>query len=1227
MRYLYTIILTIALSVCYGQQIPLYYLKADTTNDIILMVKNNELVLVSQDSLTAGNPTDEISTIATLRINGSVLEIATTSINGGTTLVDTTDLSRFYKDSSSTNEIQLLTKVDSVISLSVGGGTVKDVYTLSGTYNQVARELQFTGVDGLTYAIDISAIPRYSDLYTDSDIDGTEAAFAGWDKDASNDITDDGADQYNNVSQKVDPVGNDRLLIEDSADSWNKKYIKLDSLLGGGVGGGGSIWDSLANGNIYRNDSIGVMNIDPQYPVHIGDGGLGVSADAAVVIDRGLTTGIGNGHGFVDLTEFTRANDYAYASYDARGRFSGAGNFDHYAGYQSDFDFYGTDTLGSYYGSYTRGELSQGHVNNWYGSFYETPSVISGGTIDNYYGLYIDNPTSNATNGYQIWSNYGNWVLKDGRFSVNKSTIEHHLDVFGTTRLNGQLYDVNNVTGSAFTTPTLYRDATGLTWGDLHAQFDPQLEWPSLTDNRIPYGSSGSFAFDADLTFDGSELSTYDFHVSNKVQIEGATRVTEMYQQGGEFRVEPTTSSNQYFTIRDHLDAYCFHLYYPTKESYFYGPVRLTQGLKDDIGGLGTSSQALSGGATGIWTDNDWSETNELQTLSIVGSDLTISGGNTVTLPSGGGGGGGDVYKSGTPVDNQHAVWVNDSTVEGSSVLTDNGSDITMSGHLGLDGQSPNGSYSIWAGGNVLLGTGSNYTYITNNGLIQLRNSGTNFDLYNQSGIQYWKSGGVVRMEESGGDFTFKSDVSIDDHLGVNVTRSTSYPLRIKGNGNTYSTSAIYLDNSSSTKLMEIRDDGYGEGVLFEDNIYTLSAGVVPSNYVYGDYTANAYINNVLYNATDRFNVTATNTSNTNYFEWFDGGYTIGGCDLNNNDTSVVSIELDGKGETTTDGLTYPQGRIVVATYTTHTLSANTHGRWKDRNGTWTSLTYNGEVFNPDMDYNGDAIVHLYEFVVGSGNYLTDIELSLVNDNGFDVRVLSIEYYPERSADQAGLPYISKYRDETTNTALTFRDDSNDDQVVIDPSTSTPLVVEGDARFNRNIQDSDGDVGNANQILTKDDVTANEMDYVDFHDFNSFMKLKNTASSINLNTVGVTDVSEISVTDFSYGRDTMINTGDIQVQSQGVYNCKAVLHLTSLDTASIDLRFYEDGSIVTGGKIYTVHFIGAQDQTVVMDETFQLDALDDIDIRSTRNGSATGTVTISATEQAYLQVELKHRGH
>lgn len=49
------------------------------------------------------------------------------------------------------------------------------------------------------------------------------------------------ADEFSSVAEKATPVSGDRLLLEDSADSYNKKFVQVGNLPSGGGGGGDSI--------------------------------------------------------------------------------------------------------------------------------------------------------------------------------------------------------------------------------------------------------------------------------------------------------------------------------------------------------------------------------------------------------------------------------------------------------------------------------------------------------------------------------------------------------------------------------------------------------------------------------------------------------------------------------------------------------------------------------------------------------------------------------------------------------------------------------------------------------------------------------------------------------------------------------------------------------------------------------------------------------------------------
>lgn len=79
----------------------------------------------------------------------------------------------------------------------------------------------------------------------------------GWIPDSLDDpdaIHDNVAGEINAVTEKATPVDNDLVIIEDSADSFNKKSAKLGNLPGGGGGGGSSAPEWLDYLNARQGD-------------------------------------------------------------------------------------------------------------------------------------------------------------------------------------------------------------------------------------------------------------------------------------------------------------------------------------------------------------------------------------------------------------------------------------------------------------------------------------------------------------------------------------------------------------------------------------------------------------------------------------------------------------------------------------------------------------------------------------------------------------------------------------------------------------------------------------------------------------------------------------------------------------------------------------------------------------------------------------------------------------
>jgi hypothetical protein len=72
------------------------------------------------------------------------------------------------------------------------------------------------------------------------------------------------AGDFNTFTEKLIPIENDIVLIEDSVDSYNKKKVKLENMLGGGGGGGSFAWE--LNGDFSPIEAIikgmSVLNFD-----------------------------------------------------------------------------------------------------------------------------------------------------------------------------------------------------------------------------------------------------------------------------------------------------------------------------------------------------------------------------------------------------------------------------------------------------------------------------------------------------------------------------------------------------------------------------------------------------------------------------------------------------------------------------------------------------------------------------------------------------------------------------------------------------------------------------------------------------------------------------------------------------------------------------------------------------------------------------------------------------
>jgi len=139
----------------------------------------------------------------------------------------------------------------------------------------------------------------------------------------------------------------------------------------------GLFWDNT-------NKRLGIIQVAPVAPLHVGDSTVNNSVDAQILISRAVNDDVaGNGHAFSDSSTITRSGTIAYNSFDGRTIFSGTNNYDHYALMQAAVTYNSSGTMTNLYG------------------FINVPA-ISAGTITNSYGIKINNPTGAGalTNNY-----------------------------------------------------------------------------------------------------------------------------------------------------------------------------------------------------------------------------------------------------------------------------------------------------------------------------------------------------------------------------------------------------------------------------------------------------------------------------------------------------------------------------------------------------------------------------------------------------------------------------------------------------------------------------------------------------------------------------------------------------------------------------------------------------------------------------------------------------------
>lgn len=632
--------------------------------------------------------------------------------------------------------------------------------------------------------------------------------------------------------------------------------------------------------------------------------------------------------------------------------------------------------------------------------------------------------------------------------------------------------------------------------------------------------------------------------------------------------------------------------------------------------GTGTDDQNISFG-TKAGTDVPLSieSGNEIEFRE--GSNITLNriASNLLEISAtGGGGGGGDVYKTGTPSNNQHAVWVNDSTIEGSSVLTDDGTNITVSGSIGSNGQAPLGGYSFAGNGPARVYNGSNFAQLHGSPRLELSNSG-NVAMYINEGTkmsQRWLGSNIIQFDAT--DISFLQDLRAYERGTFNngaTAPLTTYGLQAYADANTMSEYSFGAFPDSGPVSFAVTGADRVKGTWADEHNSVTNNGLVPRTWLMPGFEGDPHENNIFYNAHERFVVTATNTTNTNYRNWFENRYPVGGTNIIGDSTSVISIDIQSMGGFSSAGLVYPQGHIYIVTYTGSTIGAAT-GRMRANDNVWTSLTWEGAVMTPSDNWAGDESMNAYIYrfdVPGTDNNIVEFELTLPNAQSSACLVTSIEYYPTRP-EGAQTPFVSKYSDQRMTNALDFYDDTGTEQVSIDPNSTYDLDVSGGLRLTGPFFDVNSNTLNSYMTVFGDTGTVNRLLARPWHDGNNGTKIVDDGSNLqNINAASWTDITDLNTQDKTWGDLTYtFSSSNTTIPVTGEYEVSVSLTLVSSSASDEVVAFAVFANGSQSSQTYITTIPAGEYQTISFTETLSLTGSNVIDIRS--DGDGAGTVNL-----------------
>jgi hypothetical protein len=360
-----------------------------------------------------------------------------------------------------------------------------------------------------------------------------------------------------------------------------------------------------------------------------------------------------------------------------------------------------------------------------------------------------------------------------------------------------------------------------------------------------------------------------------------------------------------------------------------------------------TGSNLMAG--TGLFIDNnniiynigdgDSSSTNELQTLNLTGTTLSLSNGNSVMLPTG------TTYSAGSGISitgNTIAAIDNSATNE-FQTISKAGSTITLSNGGGSisdrDSQTLSISgttLSISGGNNVTLPTGTTYSAgsgisITGNTIAAIDNSATN-EIQTIS-----KAGSTITLSNGGGSISDRdsqtlsiSGTTLSISGGNNVTLPTGTTYNA-GSGISISGNTIAATDSSTTnEIQTISKSGStitlsnGGGSISDADAQTLSISGTTLSISGGNNVT--LPTGTTYNAGSGISISGNTISN------------IGDNDASNDITTSTTAGGDLSG-------TYPNPNVVKIQNRTVSSTAPTNGQvlqWNQTTSRWEPTTISG---------------------------------------------------------------------------------------------------------------------------------------------------------------------------------------------------------------------------------------------------------------------------------------------